>query len=50
AENKLVNGVHAVPHDLDMYVAKLKLESMGIEIDELSDEQSRYMAGWEYGT
>ncbi len=50
AENKLVNGVHAVPHDLDMYVAKLKLESMDIEIDELTDEQSEYMCGWECGT
>ena len=50
SENKLVNGVHAVPNDLDMYVAKLKLESMGIEIDVLSDEQSKYMAGWECGT
>ncbi|MBW6471445.1 MAG: adenosylhomocysteinase [Methanosarcinaceae archaeon] len=50
AENKLVNGVHAVPHDLDMYVAKLKLEAMGIEIDELTSEQSEYMCGWECGT
>ena len=50
AENKLVNGVHAVPHELDMYVAKMKLESMEITIDELSPEQTEYMEGWEFGT
>jgi len=50
AENKLVNGVHAVPHELDMYVAELKLESLGITIDELTPEQNTYMEGWESGT
>jgi len=50
AENKLVNGVHAVPHELDMYVAELKLESLGITIDELTPEQRTYMEGWESGT
>ncbi|MGP8336804.1 MAG: adenosylhomocysteinase [Methanosarcinaceae archaeon] len=50
AENKLINGVHAVPHELDLYVANLKLESMDIKIDELTDEQSEYMCGWECGT
>lgn len=50
AENKLENGVHPVPHDLDMYVAELKLKSMGIEIDELEPHQTEYMEGWECGT
>jgi adenosylhomocysteinase len=50
AENKLLNGVHKVPHGLDMYVAKIKLESMGISIDELTSEQECYMSGWECGT
>ena len=36
AENKLHNAVLKVPHVLDMYVAKMKLESMGISIDELT--------------
>jgi adenosylhomocysteinase len=50
AENKLENGVHPVPHDLDMYVAELKLKSMGIELDELEPHQTEYMEGWECGT
>ncbi|MCQ1535022.1 adenosylhomocysteinase [Methanosarcina sp. KYL-1] len=50
AENKLLNGVHRVPQELDTYVAKLKLESMGITIDELTREQECYMGGWECGT
>jgi adenosylhomocysteinase len=50
AENELMNGVHKVPHVLDMYVAKMKLQSMGISIDELTSEQECYMNGWECGT
>jgi adenosylhomocysteinase len=50
AENKLSDGVHAVPHELDVGVAEMKLMSMGISIDKLSDEQEAYMAGWETGT
>ncbi len=50
AENKLLNGVHGVPRELDIYVAKLKLESMGISTDELTSKQECYMSGWECGT
>ncbi len=50
AENKLLNGVHKVPLELDTYVAKIKLESMGISIDELTPTQECYMSGWECGT
>lgn len=50
AENKLEDGVHPVPCDLDMRVAKLKLQSLGIEIDTLSPKQAEYMKGWECGT
>lgn len=50
AENKLLNGVHKVPHVIDTYVAKMKLESMDISIDELTSEQECYMSGWECGT
>jgi adenosylhomocysteinase len=31
-------------------VARLKLESMGIKIDELTEEQRKYLASWEEGT
>jgi adenosylhomocysteinase len=50
AENKLLNGVHRVPQEIDSYVAKMKLETMGIEIDELTSEQECYMNDWECGT
>ena len=50
AENKLLNGVHKVPLELDTYVAKIKLESMGISIDEPTPTQECYMSGWECGT
>ena len=50
AENELLDGVHKVPHVLDIYVARIKLESMGISIDELTSEQECYMSGWECGT
>jgi len=50
AENKLPNGVHKVPLELDTFVAKMKLQSMGITIDELTPKQECYMSGWECGT
>ncbi len=50
AENKLPNGVHKVPQELDTFVAKMKLKSMGIDIDELTSTQECYMTGWECGT
>jgi adenosylhomocysteinase len=42
--------VHGVPEAIDREVARLKLESLGVEIDELSDEQRRYLHSWEQGT
>jgi adenosylhomocysteinase len=42
--------VHLVPADIDNKVAELKLESMGIKIDKLTDEQKKYLTGWEAGT
>ena len=50
AGKRLDPGVYPVPRDLDMQVGSLKLTSMGIAIDSLSDEQSRYLAGWQEGT
>lgn len=42
--------VYEIPRSQDEEVARLKLESMGIEIDKLSKEQSKYLSGWEEGT
>jgi adenosylhomocysteinase len=42
--------VHSVPREVEDQVAELKLESMGIEIDQLTPDQEAYLAGWEVGT
>ena len=43
-------GVYPVPHEMDREVGRLKLSSMGVEIDTLSPEQQRYLESWEEGT
>jgi adenosylhomocysteinase len=43
-------GVHPVPRDIDAEVARLKLQSMGVEIDTLTKEQEEYLRSWEQGT
>ena len=35
-----------VPREIDDEVARLKLESLGVEIDALTDEQAEYLRGW----
>ena len=49
-KNDLEVSVHKVPREIDELVAALKLESMGIEIDTLSDKQKTYLESWEEGT
>jgi adenosylhomocysteinase len=49
-KNDLGVSVHKVPREIDELVAALKLESMGIEIDTLSDKQKTYLESWEEGT
>lgn len=44
--NKLSNKVYDYPEDLDKKVAQLKLESMGIYIDQLTKEQEDYLKGF----
>ncbi|HLG50116.1 MAG TPA: adenosylhomocysteinase [Chloroflexota bacterium] len=46
----LERKVYNVPIEIDTEVAQLKLQAMGIEIDELTAEQKRYLASWESGT
>lgn len=45
-----VIGVHDVPEVIENWIAQTKLESMGIHIDELTEEQKEYLASWEMGT
>ncbi len=42
--------VYPVPEFIDRQVASLKLEAMGVRIDELTPEQRRYLESWEEGT
>ena len=47
---RLPVDVYPVPAEIDLEVARLKLASMGITIDELTDEQRQYLSSWEAGT
>ncbi|HUK29480.1 MAG TPA: adenosylhomocysteinase [Candidatus Acidoferrum sp.] len=42
--------VYPVPENIDKHIAKLKLESMGMNIDKLTPEQEHYLASWDEGT
>ncbi len=46
----LEKKVYVVPRDIDLEIARLKLASMGVAIDELSAEQRSYLASWTHGT
>jgi adenosylhomocysteinase len=43
-------NVYTIPEDVDREIARLKLLSMGIHIDTLTEEQAKYLASWEEGT
>jgi adenosylhomocysteinase len=42
--------VYVVPEEIDREIARLKLETMGVAIDRLTEEQARYLASWDEGT
>ncbi len=42
--------VYRVPKEIDQFVASLKLKAMNVKIDELTEEQKKYLATWEAGT
>ena len=46
----LQNKVYPVPEDIDKEIARVKLASMGAEIDTLTPEQEKYLSSWEMGT
>mgnify|MGYP000923732225 FL=1 len=48
--DKLGVKVHDVPAEIEDWVSRLKLKSMDIQIDELTEEQKQYLASWEMGT
>ncbi len=47
---QLAPQVYPVPEAIDRQVAALKLEAMGVRVDELTPEQRRYLESWEEGT
>ncbi len=46
----LEKRVYVVPEDIDKEIARLKLESLGIRIDTLTDLQVQYLNSWDQGT
>jgi len=49
-ENELKAGVYKIPKDIDEMIARLKLKTMDIDIDELTERQKQYISSWEEGT
>jgi adenosylhomocysteinase len=46
----LEKRVYPVPEEIDSEIASLKLASRGVEIDDLTDAQQKYLASWDQGT
>ena len=49
-QGELENKVHVLPKEVDQNIAKLKLASMGVKIDELTPAMVEYMNSWQVGT
>jgi len=47
---RLEKKVYPVPSEIDREIARLKLISLGVEIDTLTPEQEKYLSSWEIGT
>jgi adenosylhomocysteinase len=47
---RLERKVYPVPQEIDEEIARLKLETMGVKVDTLTEEQARYLASWDEGT
>jgi adenosylhomocysteinase len=47
---ELERKVYPVPDEIDREIARLKLETMGISIDKLTEDQANYLASWNEGT
>ena len=48
--DKMSNSVHTVPSEIDQEIASLKLASMNVQIDTLTQEQRHYLSSWQEGT
>ena len=47
---KMEKKVYTLPQEIDHEIALLKLQTMGIEIDVLTEEQKKYLSSWGEGT
>ncbi len=48
--DSLEKQVYPVPQEIDQEIARLKLDSMGIKVDSLTEEQAAYLGAWQEGT
>jgi adenosylhomocysteinase len=48
--DKLKKQVYSVPEEIDKDIARIKLEAMGVKLDVLTVEQTKYLNSWEEGT
>jgi adenosylhomocysteinase len=48
--SELENKVYPIPEQIDREIARLKLEAMGMAIDQLTAEQQKYLTSWQEGT
>ncbi len=48
--SSLERKVYPVPREIDEEIARLKLATMGVSIDQLTEEQAKYLASWDEGT
>ncbi len=49
-KDELENRVYTIPAEVDQEIARIKLDAMGIKIDTLTQEQTKYLDSWEEGT
>ncbi|MCX7831247.1 MAG: adenosylhomocysteinase, partial [Acidobacteria bacterium] len=49
-KNSLKKDVYVIPEEIDTEIARIKLETMGYSIDQLTEEQKKYLSSWQEGT
>ena len=49
-KGQLAPGIHSIPEAVDREIARLKLQAIGVQIDELTPEQIEYINSWTAGT
>ncbi|MFQ5780709.1 MAG: adenosylhomocysteinase, partial [Nitrospiria bacterium] len=47
---RMEKTVYPVPEEIDIEIARLKLDGIGVKIDKLTRQQQKYLASWDMGT